>query len=480
MFCDCGRHFGSNRASLAPQHVVRLAHDLEQKLLQGDEPLDLPILLGLSFEQVARLVRLIGSYGQPSPGRRPQKIRALGDLTVSWQVTSIAAEVLGLWPMGFQQLLRNLLNREVAQGNSRLPARFGYFYSALFKRFAEPEFDFLRIAFEDFIATHWESSLAKRNSRLSEALLQRAPWVPAKHARQYLSISPARLDQLVQADTLLVKETYSATGRRFLMVNRQSMESLRPIVRDDLDLASASDLLGLKQSRLRGVVTELLPAAQRIGGGLRLWSIPRSEVQKILEVVSGCKPCRSVLEGEVSLDHTLRFLSCTDTEVAKLLVAIRDHMLMPVAKTPTGRGLGQLILNKSAVRELLGSSRKEVSELLTIPEMATALCVKQEVAYFLVRNGLVESELHDVGRRSMAMVQREALEAFKGSYVFARDLAKHSRTSSRSLQAQIAAMGFHPIASPEIGGCRQVLYRLSESLLDTLGVSSWPPQIRPS
>lgn len=423
------------------------------------------MVAGLNFEQIVRLVRLIGSYGQPNPERRPQKIRAAGSLAVSWQVTSVAAEVLASWPEGFKTLLGNLLQRENAGSRGSLPARFGYFYSALFKRFAEPEFGFLRAALEEFLAAHWDGALARRNTRLSEALLRRAPWVPANHARQYLGVSAARLDQLAASGAVLVREARAPSGRRLVMVNRESMEQLKPEVSGEMDLAEASALLGVTRKRLRAILPQLVPAAQKVG----VWAIPRRAMEPFLAVTAGSLLCREPSDREVTLDHILRFWSCSNEEVGQLLLGIRNAALLPAARAPGARKLGQLVFGQAEARRFL-ANRRSSAQHLTIPQVADALAVKQEVAYFLVRAGLLQAENVLLGKRSASVVSRESLDAFLAEFVFARDLARRCKTTSRFLQAQLEVVGIHPVASPSLGTCRQVIYRRTAALLNVLGI----------
>jgi hypothetical protein len=78
---------------------------------------------------MVRLIRFMGAYGQTSPERLPQKIRDAGSMDVSWQFTSIAAEILFKWPQNFERALHALLAQSVQSSGQRLPARFGFYYS---------------------------------------------------------------------------------------------------------------------------------------------------------------------------------------------------------------------------------------------------------------------------------------------------------------------------------------------------------------
>jgi hypothetical protein len=63
------------------------------------------------------------------------------------------------------------------------------------------------------------------------------------------------------------------------------------------------------------------------------------------------------------------------------------------------------------------------------------------------------------------MVSRENLDAFRTRFVFARDLAKLHKTSSRGLQRRLFEINIHPVVSPLLGACRQVIYEKTQDLI---------------
>lgn len=169
--CVCGHVLETEPGRPAPSSVARLSRALSS-IAQGQPPMDLALLSGLSLEQCVRLVRLMGAYGTWDGRSAPQKIPNIDRLEVSWTISSYAAEVLCNWPEGMTALLERL--RQVGRGDDtgRLGKTFGGFYTALYNAFGAPEFAFLRTAFEGYVAEHWTGAVAKRNRRFDAAVLE--------------------------------------------------------------------------------------------------------------------------------------------------------------------------------------------------------------------------------------------------------------------------------------------------------------------
>lgn len=461
--CDCGHHFAGSKTSEAPVSNVLLSNDLMNKFVDQHAACNLPPLQGLRFEQSTRLIRLLGSYGQTQRYRLPQKIQNVGAMDVSWQVTSTASEIMSQWPQRFEHMLHGMLDQSAGSAGQRFPSRFGYMYALLFKRFAEVEFAPLRDAFEDFVAEHWHGPLAKRHKRLSQAMLARATWIPANHAKRHLQVSASRLAELVQLGVLVGEVRLSALGRRFLVLRRDSVQALSPALDDEVDLSAASEMLGLTRARLRTVLPQLFPNARKIEGNAERWAISRNEVNELL-LTCDVPAIAEIDDGMVSMDHVLQFWCCSTTEIATLLVNLRDKLLQPSGLRGKGKGLSRLVFLEAQVRQLIDATRANRQDKWSIPEVADMLCIKQEVAYFLIRNGLLLAIPEFVGRREAAMVNRDALEAFRARYVFARDLAKLQNTSPRGLQSRLAEIDIHPVVSPISGMCRQIVYEKTAAL----------------
>jgi len=223
--CICGRYFPDEKACAAPAAVVRLSQALQSVAL-GTKPTDMTVLHDLSLGQCVRLVRLLGTYGNGDGRSLPQKVNQLDTLLISWPITSMAAEILESWPAGLTRLLENLRGHGSAEDKGKLSKAFSGIYSALYKGFRDPEFDFLRAAFENYVIEHWTGAIGKRNRRLDETVLRAMTWIPANHACRVLDVSRRRLNDLIQDGRLQGDKRLTADHREFIVVKRLDVEKL--------------------------------------------------------------------------------------------------------------------------------------------------------------------------------------------------------------------------------------------------------------
>lgn len=455
--CDCGQSLSAEPGRDAPPSVVKLSGALAS-VAMGQAPADLPLLSGLGVEQCARVVRLLGTYGSSGGRNVPQKVPNVDRLDVSWPITSYAAEVLCRWPDGMSALLRQLRAGSRDEDKGRLGKAFGGLYSALYKAFGAPEFSFLRRAFESYVADHWTGSVARRNRRLDSAVLDDVAWIPANHARRTLEVSPRRLNQLIDQGLLRGDRRRSAGGREFLVVLKSDVTSLAPTVNGGVSLLAAAERLGLKRQRLGVLLPIICPEAAKIGAVGCPWSIPVAWVERWEGMLRNLPLVGERGEGLVSLGHLLRYWPWTDEQVGRLLVDIVDERVAAVGIAPGLDGLSALLHGLDQTRQWFAARHTAQADEMTIPEVAVRLDVKQEVAYALVRTGLIASAVRRVGRRAEQRVALTALHEFGRRYAFCRDIARTLARSPKAVASFLAAEGIAPAAGPQVDGCRQLVF----------------------
>lgn len=454
--CACGADLCDQPSRLAPDAVVRLSRSMEQLAL-GLPGCDLPHLQHLSVSQCSRLVRVLGAYGSSRHQRSPQKIVGADTMDVSWTISSVAGEILANWPAGFHAFLARQSNNMPAAAG-RMPGVFGGVYRALYKGLQEPEFDWVRRAFEDFVAEHWTGAIGRRNRRLPEAVLARLAWLPASEAASMLGISSRRLEHLIESGQVTAKRRTSAAGREFVMVRRQDALSLLPDAKDDITLAAAASLLGLKRQRLGRLLTRICPAAIKLTLQGTPWVIPRGWVDGWLSRVSAAPLISEPPPKAVPLDFLLRYGPLDDQAVADLLNDIAAGKVEPIGRLQQGTGVASLLLDRKVVEAF----RRSGQAGLSAPEAAERLGVKQEVVYALIRAGLLVAEQQSDGRRKAAFISESSLSLFCATYIFATEIARSLRTSPKAVARALSNEGVEPVAGPGLGNCRQVVYARSQ------------------
>ena len=133
-------------------------------------------------------------------------------------------------------------------------------------------------------------------------------------------------------------------------------------------------------------------------------------------------------------------------------------LLLVVAIAAAAVPFDAVVVDADRHLELRDEWRTEQSNTLSIVEVAEQMAVKQEVAYHLVRQGLLQTATAATHRRNQRVAMQQ-LQEFKTAYVWLRDLARGARTSPKHLRTLLDKEGIRPISGPDVDGCRQTLFR---------------------
>lgn len=459
--CACGKSLSSLSAASAPEAIVFLAQLIESKV--SGRSIDSGVWRHLTLQETQKVARFLGSFASRSRIPKPQKITNFDQLSVSWPITSAAAEIMHRWPHALNEFLRAQVHQCAGTHDSgKLSSTFGGFYRVLYAQFATGPSALIRQSFETYVSNHWTGALGKRNRRLDPTTLCAAEWIPINEARKKLGVTRRQLVDLIERDIVSVSSRQTGAGRTFAVIAKADSTGARARAAEYEDLCTASKRLGIARRRAAIVLPLMEPSLARLGNSPSVWCIPTTIVTDILQRVEASKSCSRAPNTAVLIGNLLRFSKWPDTRVATLFSKIKNGEIVVLGKRDTRNGISKAFISEAALRELssLESSR---SAFITIPELAEDLAIKQEVAYHLVNKGLINASAlpSSCGGRQIA---RSAVAEFRSNYSFARDIARGCKTSTRKLVRDLARAGARPICSPEVDGCRQVIFRRDETL----------------
>ena len=457
---ECHGNLCGGDASPAPEALVRMSRGLEQCAL-GQATQAVPLFEGLTLAQSTQLVRLLGAYASWEGERVPQKILDADQLDVSWTISTAAAEVLGSWPQVFWRLLDRLGEQAEPTRRRRLGRALGGLYAALYRGLKAPAFDFVRDAFEEYVVQSWTGALGRRNRRLRESVLGRVTWLHPRAACREFGISARLLHRLADQGSIQAITRVSDSGRKFLMVRRDELTRWQAESAGFVTLAEAATQLGLKRQRLSRLLPLLCPEAIKSADQGAAWNIPRAWLRtwtsRLEALPAVCSPAPTEL---VAIDHILRYGALDARAVGRLFLAIQNGAIPLRGALDGSRRVSDALLAAANARgEIPGGKVADIADCLAIPEVARHLGVKQEVAYFLVRSGLLPAWSTRERGRLVQRVRHGDLLAFQDAYIFARDVARLTKTSPRSIAARFREAGIDPLSGPGIDGGRQLVYR---------------------
>lgn len=463
--CQCGSDLREESSGTAPDSARRLSAILEARLLSRKLEPELPPLADLDVEQIQRLVRYLGGSMDPVSGPKPLKLRNAGWLQASWPVSSLAAEILVQWPQSFHDCWNRMQSYSEGE-KTGLNGLFKQAYYYLYKGLPESAFLPVRDTFENWLGEHWKGGLSKRNRRLTAELLSKAQWIPGKVAADELGISIARLKTLVKEGHVDGQESVSTTGRNFLMVRRDHLDQLSVQLANEMTMTAVMEALGIGKVRMQRLIRLLFPNARRIQNKEKMpWCVPRSDVEPLLAIENDLLVVSIPEENQVSLAHVFKYWTWTAEEIVSLIETVRERKLAPAAALDSGRGIGRWIFDASQLRAWQASFSPGRMQWLKIPEAAKALGVKQQVAYWLTRNGyLPVSEKLGCSDKTGARVRREDVARFREQYVFGSELAEMLGTSSRKVARLLAEQRIYAIRGHSPYPCRKSIYVRDEGI----------------
>ena len=464
--CQCGSDLRAEVTSACPENVTNLANLLSKKLHHSQmQKFPIPFEK-TNIEQTQRLIRYAGAHLNPESERNPLKIHQIGNMTSSWPITSLAAEILFNWPEAFQHSFQKIQSSTDDTKARRLNSVFGHAYHYLYRGLQDAAFNPVRQAFESWLSSSWRGGLAKRNKRLALLILDKATWIPGSLAREALGISNQRLLHLIREHVIEGEISYSKAGRQFVMIRRDQLELARDALNGSIDMKTAGGLLGLTKRRMRQILRLLFPNARKIGEAASMpWSVSRAEVEQVLEITQQLLKVSIPDEGSVSIEHILRYWAWTTHEIATLINAAGTGEVEITNVLEGNVGISSWIFQEYTLKAWKAKSTQGFGTWLTVSQMAKLLNIKEQVAYDLVRKHFVNGEALHNHVKGGVRINRSEVEKFKQSFIFCTEVAQALGVSSRKARSILLADFYiEPISGPGIDDSRQLLYFRNEPL----------------
>jgi hypothetical protein len=221
-----------------------------------------------------------------------------------------------------------------------------------------------------------------------------------KQAARLADATPAQLKRL--RPRLQAHEIAFPSGRRLYTLASSHLDQVKGV-----NLTQAADRLHLPQRRIRGLIAAgvIQPDISPVSTSASTWLISEERLRRLFFHSTGQK------EGGVALHHVLRYGKLSEAEFIDLIKALLAQELDVVNKPcDDGIPLGLVELSREDLRSWRLGQRGNKSSSVSVGEAATALGIKQQVAYQLVHQGLLPS--HQVLNRAEVRVRSVDLQDF--------------------------------------------------------------------
>lgn len=393
---------------------------------------------------------------------KPLKLRDAGALEIAYPIADRAGSALMVWPRGFFLLLDTIRDQCSRPSNWKIAQSLGPIYQDIYRHLAQPQFNFVREGFESYVHERWDAPLALRNRNFDPELVRRHRWVSIPEAAEKVGVDPALLQRMAEHNELPVREVEFQSGRTGRVVDFQAVEPQADRLLHAMTLEQVAARLGLAEKRIRqlleGDVLTVIGGSPRAGE--RWWVDPIS-----LESIKPGRSLSGVPADQVTVAHLAKFLISDGNEFVAFIRAIQSGDLPVLTPVPTDY-VGSWLLDKEDVTSWRTGRQEGGQTKYSIMEAAVQLGVKQEVAYALVRAGLLPVVMEAAGRRTAQWVIRSALDQFQRQFVFGVELAKEMQTSPKKLAQIMSTAGIQAAAGPDIDSapCRQYVWHRTRKL----------------
>lgn len=451
--CNCGAEYAQEKTLEASEREIQLAHEFSARL--GAQPSNAPHLQLLDFDQLYKVLDMLSHNSKSS---------TLGILTKLAHVSnakeyiSVGANALLDWPNGFHAYMRSKGEANNKEFKNSLTINYGPFYSTLYKEFNEPCYAFLQCAFEDYVHKNWRGPLAGRNKRISKETRDAHPWKPMAAVAKKLHRSRRQIEHLAASYNIDIHQTKLPSGRTSICINSQDVDALERCLNDHLDLRDATELLGLKKTRVIQLLHE--PTLHLVSihkkSKTEAWKISKRGLLQILNLVANlpvqCLPENCGLsDGAVRLSYVLRFWLRDPNFFAELILAVKKGEISPIAVAKQSAKIGDWIFNADSLQEWLRIKRQETMRgTLKISDAAKSLQINTAAFYHLVRSGYCRTLMSERCRNPL--ISLDALDEFRERFIWGENLSDRLRLGSRCIYTRLKQFDVLPVSGPQVDG----------------------------
>ncbi|MYM25486.1 hypothetical protein GTP46_22915 [Duganella sp. FT135W] len=296
----------------------------------------------------------------------------------------------------------------------------------------------------------WVRTYLQEQSNNAEAISWKASRVTlsATECAKRLHIRPERVLEILSSHGVTPPARVTGAGRTMLAVAPSVIEAIQSKSAGMLPHAAASRIYGLSIARL----TCLIKMGLINGDGRKvdresIADLLRGAVQTPAKRPSGTDliPLDSLLRTAVPLPHTAAFFTA-------LLSGIISSAGIP-------NHAREILVCRLDTKAVLAECSAPINELISIPQAAERLKLKQEVLYHLVDRGLVKVISTRIGRRAARYITEFEIARFTAQIEPLSIAASRNGVSKQSALRWATSCQLEIVSGPSIDGGRQYFVR---------------------
>lgn len=279
----------------------------------------------------------------------------------------------------------------------------------------------------------------------------RSPTATVAKLATSLGVAPTRMARtLDRLPASAVARRVTTGGRVRRVVIGERPEELSNALMRSMSCRAAARLLGLSARRATVLQSEgVLAPMSEAGVQLLLRSLPGEQAGMPDDAI----PLSAALRSLVPVERT-----------GDLLRALLTRRVGCWCKRDVDVSVASLADWYVSNNQVKAWSSPSLEDAVTVPEVAQVLDVKQEVAYHLVRCGLLAATFRRGPARRERSVARAEIERFGRRYALLSKLAGAVGVGARGAVAWAEQQGHRIVCGPTVDGCRQYVVEKSDGI----------------
>ena len=466
--CDCGHDLRSIEIEPATENEIILSRNFVASLGVPNNWARLRFIRHLSPLQLLKLVRYLGNL-DANPLLSTTRVRGISQVGSAF---ANAANYMVDWPANYHRHLSKLRSAALLETNpASLNQIFGRTYERLFIELVGPEFQFVRDAFEQYIQSNWRWYLCSRNQRISEETRSRMEWIPAAQAARELQVRASTIKEMVALKKMAGYTNVTVTGRSQVVIHVDEIRKWKLHSSDMSTLTDASAILGISDKRLLELVESnvISPISRPESGKSGQWQFSKVSLTKLLDIAGNAPICdANDIARYITVRGLFRSWKRGENSFPKLINAVAEKKLRVAGQYKSGRGISRWLFDRSDYRKWRGVDFDFDSDgsanSFNAQQVSQLLAIKEEVAYQLIRNKIVKSEIKYQNGKRISIVKEEELIEFKRRFVFNSHIAQQLEIQPRDLLEKLTRLGVRPHFPVGKGKLRQAIYERNPKL----------------
>lgn len=463
MRCRCGSEISSWEQVDASRACVDAAHHIWHAFVRASgvqEDTDgqpVSVLADLSLPSIASLISHLGATTETTEYMLSPKTWRNLTLSETSRLVAAAYSRLTDWPFKFHDFLHEE-ERSIGYVTkiSRQSPRVHRLKKFLFHQLA-PDLNFLLDGFRGYMRDQSMDTLDRRRHWATAGDIQAQAYVTATVAARQLGIRAATLHALATRVGVTEIRKPGGVRRHFTLIKRTALSTLKQELADEISLRSMSLLLGISMPRVEQLADVGLLKRRTVTHGLVSTSLfRRSEASELIDSLRSGGDVVACPDREISFAEVSKYFLSQRAEFVSLIHAVQEQHISLSRWDESVRGIAGANFGRE---EFLNWHRQQCCVGgMTIPEAAAHLHIKQDVAYHLVKSGLLKGRVAVRGRRTVTLITPDALSDFERRYVSAVELATARSLPVGKVMAILSDVGIAPVCGPQTDGSRQNIF----------------------